>query len=222
MTNRTVLLRLPFACALLLATCAFADEPPLPGQLQVMRGHTETVYAVSFSPDAKFFATGGFDKSVRLWDPTTGKEIRSYAGKDGHQNLVLAVAFSGDGSSLASGGSDNFAKVWDIPVSTPLKEYAQTGGVTSVSVTPDGKVVAAAATDGTVKLFSTVDGKQLFNLAGHAGAVNSVQFSANGQILASAGADGTVRYWNPTTGAPIEFHSPLREDLREFFESKRQ
>src|SRR5262249_13634934 len=96
------------------------DKPNLPpGVVAMLKGHGETVYAIAFSPDGKFVVTGSFDKTVRLWDAATGKEIKTYGGATGsHNNLVLAVAFSANGQMVASGGSDNTAKIWDVPVSS--------------------------------------------------------------------------------------------------------
>src|SRR5713101_8701343 len=99
-----------------------ADEPPA-GVTATFKGHTEALYAVAFSPDGKLIATGSFDKTVRLWNPS-GKEIRTLNGPAGHQNLVLAVAFSRNGQWLASGSSDNSAKIWDVSSSSPLREFA--------------------------------------------------------------------------------------------------
>src|SRR5438034_6553045 len=94
-----------------------ADEPPA-GVTATLKGHTEALYAVAFSPDGKLIATGSFDKTVKLWDQS-GKEIRTLNGPAAHQNLVLAVAFSRNGQMLASGSQDNTGKIWDVPSSTP-------------------------------------------------------------------------------------------------------
>src|SRR5438552_2302972 len=103
--------RFVFALALsgiLFGVCAAADVAA------TLKGHSEIVYAIAFSPDGKQVATGSFDKTVRLWEAATGKEIKSFGGPTGHQNLVLSVAFSTDGKMLASGSQDNTARVWQM------------------------------------------------------------------------------------------------------------
>src|SRR5438105_3002589 len=180
-----------------------ADEPLPPGIVATLKGHTETVYTVSFSPDGRYVLTGSFDKSLKLWQAATGKEIKTFGGQAGHQNLVLAASFSPDGRLIASGSSDNTAKIWDTPFSIPFREYAHAAEVNALALSPDGSKLAAAGKDGTVKLFTAVDGKPLANLTGHAGAVTSVSFGGNGQFLASGGVDGTIRLWSTGNGQSL-------------------
>jgi WD40 repeat protein len=167
----------------------------------VFKGHTEAIYSAAFTKDGTLAATGSFDKSVRLWDPATGKQLREFAGPSGHQSLVLSVAFSPNGDQVASGGSDNTARVWDVPLSKPVRELAHGAGVTAVAVSPDGKSVAGAAADGSVKVWSA-DGKPIATLTGHPGGATGVLFSANNAVLATCGIDGTARLWNPADGKP--------------------
>src|SRR2546421_642469 len=65
---------------------------------------------IAFSRDDKLLASGSTDKTVKLWDAETGKELRSLAG---HSARVMSVAFSPDGKRLASAGHDGTVRIWD-------------------------------------------------------------------------------------------------------------
>jgi WD40 repeat protein len=76
--------------------------------------------------------------------------------------------------------------------------------VYSIAFSPDGKQLASALDDETVRLWDTATGAALQTLEGHKGWVYSIAFSPDGKQLASALGDGTVRLWDPTTGAQLQ------------------
>src|SRR5262245_644776 len=78
----------------------------LPGQAQVLatlRGHALALASVAYSPDGKYIATGSYDRTTKVWDAASGKELVTLTG---HEAAVEAVAFSPDGKSLATGSYD--------------------------------------------------------------------------------------------------------------------
>jgi WD40 repeat protein len=79
-------------------------------QVLSLRGHTALVEGLACSPDGRRLATGSEDRTIKLWDTTTGEEVFTLRG---HTAGVLCVAFSPDGQRIASGGYDRTVRVWD-------------------------------------------------------------------------------------------------------------
>jgi WD40 repeat protein len=160
-----------------------------------LRGGANTV---AFSPDGKYLATGGsHDKSIRLWDAASGKELRVIREPKREVNIaeqINTLAFSPDSTLLASGSHHQAVKLWDVASGKELRTLQGETMVWSVVFSPDG--TRLASNDGrTVKLWDVASGKELHILQGHKDQVVSVAFSPDGTRLASAGNDRTMKVW---------------------------
>ena len=175
----------------------------------VLRGHTDAVRSVSFSPGGRILASGsgileflgGTDNTIRLWDVATGKHIKTLTG---HKDPVGSVCFSPDGHLLASGSWDTTVQLWDVITGEHVRTLTgHTSQVNSVSFSSDSHLFASGSSDGTVRLWDLETGKQIKILTGHTSAVNSVSFNSGRRILASGSRDKTVRLWDILTGKYI-------------------
>jgi WD40 repeat protein len=167
------------------------------------------VHSVAFSPDGQRLASGGDDKTVKVWD--LGQPEGQPLTLRGHTDQVWSVAFSPDRQRLASGSWDETVKVWDLgqPEGQPLTLRGHTGMVYSVAFSPDGQRLASGSDDKTVKVWTLgpPEGQPL-TLRGHTGDVFSVAFSPDGQRLFTRDSAGGVLAWDPRTGERLASEKP--------------
>ncbi|BDA69287.1 hypothetical protein CAL7716_034530 [Calothrix sp. PCC 7716] len=167
-----------------------------------LEGHQGTVGSIVFSPDGKTLASASNDKTIKLWDVGTGKQITSLTG---HQGWVTSVVFSPDGKTLASASDDKTIKLWNLKTGKEISSLTgHQNTVRSVVFSPDGKTLASASDDNTIKLWNVGTGKEITSLTRHEGRVRSVVFSPDGKTLAYSGWwDKTIKLWNLKTGKGI-------------------
>ncbi|KAH7123385.1 quinon protein alcohol dehydrogenase-like superfamily [Dactylonectria estremocensis] len=163
--------------------------------------------SVAFSPDGQRLASASSDKTIKVWDTTTG---RCEATLEGHGDRIHSVAFSPDSQRLASASGGKTVKIWDTTTGRCEATLEGHGSwVDSVAFSPDGQRLASASWEKTVKIWDAMTGRCEATLEGHGNSVYSVAFSPDGQRLASASTDDTVKIWDTTTGhceATLEGH----------------
>jgi|GEM_PF-1024351 len=173
-------------------------------KLTTLEGHTEVILSVAYSPDGKLLASCGMDKTVRLWDTQTGKEVKKV---EGSQAEFYSVAFSPDSKLLAtgSGSEDHTVTIWNIEAGETVHSFELEEGesIFSVAFSPDGKLIAAGGSNNKIHIWSLETGELLKTLEQHTDSVSSVAFSPNGNLLASASMDKTVLLWNPQMGEVV-------------------
>lgn len=156
-----------------------------------LKGHTDKINALAFTPNGKMIASGSDDGTIRLWDTSTGTQVLSLAS--GKTN---ALAFSMDGKILASINNSVSIQLWDVGTGTQLTSLkAQDDSATVLAFSTDSKILASGSTDGTIRLWDISTGNELTTFKGHINQVNALSFSPAGKMLASGSIDGAIFLW---------------------------
>ncbi len=178
-------------------------------RLKTLSPHGPKIWFAVYSPDGKTLATGGDDKTVKLWNVQTFEQLATLSG---HEGYTTHAAFSPDGKKLATVAleADKSVRLWDVATGKPLAvALGHEQGCRRVAFSPDGNQIASASEDGTVRLW---DGNSLalklsLNLGLNA---YCVAFSPDGKLLATGTGNwrekknGQITLWNPETGERLK------------------
>jgi WD40 repeat protein len=157
-------------------------------------GHEHAVFALVFTPDGGTLATGGKDRTIRLWDVATSRIRSTLPCPEG---WIDALAIAPGGELLASSGSDKKVTLWEMTTGRVRATLTgrPSGAVQSLAFATDGKTLAGGGWR-SVSLWDVSTGHLQATLKGHGDWIHGLAFSPDGRTLASGSSDKTVRLWD--------------------------
>ena len=138
----------------------------------VQFGHSAAAVSVAFSPDGRFMISGSDDQTVKLWEVSTGREIRTFKGIGSN---VTAVAFSPDGLAALSGYMNGTLALWEVSTGQKMisiKTHSRTW-IQEVAFSADGQKLISCGNDRNVKVYHVSSGMLIKSFGGKQGTMFS-------------------------------------------------
>lgn len=160
--------------------------------LHTMKKHTEWVLSLEFSPDGVLLASGDRNGGLVVWESQSGREFYTLPT---HTAAITAVSWRADSNILVSGSEDTTIRLWEMINGTHVKGWgAHGGGVLSLQVTHDGRIVSAGR-DRVLKIWSP-DGNMIKQSEGFNDLALRATFNHDGTKIVGADWSGTIRAFN--------------------------
>lgn len=167
-------------------------------------GHTDVVLSLAWNGDGTRIATASQDKTARLWEIATGKEL--FVFKE-HSDAVTRVVFSPDSKFLYTASLDRSARRFELEKGTQVRVFTgHNEAINALAINAAGNRIITSGVESTIRWWDTENGNTVVNHGGHGISVNEIVVSKDGSLLASASGDKTVRLWDAgSTGHKAEF-----------------
>jgi len=175
--------------------------------IKTLKGHTDSIKAITVSPDGKLIASAGYDNTIKIWT-TAGELLQTI---EAHNLAITSIAFTPtplnlsskekSDYTLATGSWDNTIKLWSISDAGNNSKlwHILTGhqdGITTISFNSDGTLLASGSGDRNIKLWNTQTGELIKNLRGHTSQINSLAFSSDDKSIVSGEEQQGLFWWN--------------------------
>lgn len=175
----------------------FAQEKP---ELVLPLGHSDDVNSIAISLDGKYVVSGSDDYTIKIWDVSTGREIRTIVTK----HKITSVAFSPDGQFVISGSYDQTLKLWNTTTGKLLKTFeAHLDVVNAIVFLPNGKFVLSGSSDKALILWDVQKAQPIRKFIGHSKTITSVAVTFDGKYSLSGSRDNTAVIWDIHSGKKI-------------------
>ncbi|KAK3370107.1 TAF5-like protein [Podospora didyma] len=165
--------------------------------LCVYKSHDGPIFRVLWSPHGHYFATAGWDKTIRVFAQDHASAQRIMVG---HDTSISAITWHVNGMYIfsASDETDKSIRMWSVTTGNCVRIFTgHTEYISALKCAPNGKILASADTGGNIFFWDIEKGARIKRCRGHGkGGIPSLDFSAESNVLVSGGLDGTLRVWD--------------------------
>ncbi|AIO02625.1 hypothetical protein LPMP_354940 [Leishmania panamensis] len=178
------------------------SPPPKWKLAKVLVGHQGWVWAAAVEPGNKWFATGGFDAIIKVWDLETGALKMNLTG---HKEAVRSISLSKVSPYMFSSSDDHSVKCWDLERNEVVREFfGHKSSVHCVAAHPSLDVVISGSRDKTVRVFDLRSRAVVHTMVGHTDSVMSLVVQQEEPQVISGGSDGFIYLWDLASGTPLQ------------------
>jgi WD40 repeat protein/serine/threonine protein kinase len=165
----------------------------------VLRGHTDIIHAITWSPDGARMWTGSADATIRVWDAAKGTLLAVLEGSG--TSVSLGTRLDLASTRIVTGGDDSKMHIWDLPTSRLVRTLDQGSVVNSLQASGDGHTIVSGGEDGLVRIWDATTGDSRV-FSGQTKAISHIDISPDRALVLTASDDATIRVRELPSGDP--------------------
>ncbi|ETO33521.1 hypothetical protein RFI_03583 [Reticulomyxa filosa] len=171
------------------------------GEYAYLEGHSDEVHGIKFSLDGTKIVSYSKDKTIRIWDTSSRKQLHAL---EGHADRIRAVECSHDSSKIVSCSWDKTIRIWDVLSGQQMKLLkGHEFSVESVEFSSDDSKIVSCSDDATIRIWDVSSGKQIHLLDEHLVSVTNAKFSPDDSKIVSCSDDKSIRIWDVFSGTQL-------------------